>query len=63
MPEIIEVKGVNTGDLCFHCRKSEYWWRVQIHTDKPDAVVNLCLCGECVLLGTDELVKPFLDKE
>ena len=63
MPKVNHIKSAYTGDLCFHCRKSEYWWRVQIHIDKPEGVVNICVCGECVLLPADELVRPLLVKE
>ena len=63
MAQIIAFHSANTGDLCFHCRKQEYWWRVQIHSLIPEGIVNLCLCGECVLLPPTELLTTILRKE
>jgi hypothetical protein len=63
MAKFIDKEYAHTGDKCFHCGQSEYWWKVQIQSTKPDGIVNTCVCGECVLLSADELLTPILRKE
>lgn len=63
MPEITNIRKAHTGDKCFHCRKHKYQWRMQIHTDKPEGIVNICLCGSCVLLPVEDLIKPLMKEE
>lgn len=63
MSKILNIKPTHTGDKCFHCRKSEYWWKAQIESDMPYGIVNICLCGECVLFSADELLIPIFKDE
>ena len=63
MAKILSLSSAHTGDTCYHCGQREYYWRMQIESIIPKGIVNICLCGGCVLLPPDELLEPLLKYE